>query len=99
VIAKVCETWWIDERPGAELLVAQLLPYLLVHALSDEGKAIDAKRLYKVRGALLLFDFEDESIESLKVKGCKQTNIFSLALQMFSLCALLCFVFLKCVYC
>jgi hypothetical protein len=47
-IAKVCECWWIDERPGAELLMPQLLMYLLVQALGDESRDTDLKRLFAV---------------------------------------------------
>jgi hypothetical protein len=47
-IAKMCECWWVDERPGAELLMPQLLMYLLVQALGDESRDADLKRLFAV---------------------------------------------------
>ena len=65
-IARLCEKWWINQSEGAENIIVQLVPYLLITALSPTSRDIDAKRLYNVRGALLLFDFDDESIESIR---------------------------------
>lgn len=39
----------MDERPGAELLMPQLLMYLLVQALGDESRDADLKRLFAVQ--------------------------------------------------
>ena len=50
-IARVCEAWWADERAGAEMLMPQLLPYLLVQALGDEARDADVKRLFAVTHA------------------------------------------------
>ena len=65
-ISRLCEKWWINQSEGAENIIIQLVPYLLITALSPSSRDIDAKRLYNVRGALLLFDFDDESIESIR---------------------------------
>jgi hypothetical protein len=65
-IAKVCEAMWLGERKGAELLMAQLLPFLLIHALGDEARDADVKRIFGVRGALMLMDLDDPSSETLK---------------------------------
>jgi hypothetical protein len=65
-IAKVCEAMWVGERKGAELLVAQLVPFLLLKALSEEARDADVKRLFGVRGALLLMDLDDASSDTLK---------------------------------
>eukprot|EP00232_Nephroselmis_pyriformis_P015184 CAMPEP_0182884986 /NCGR_PEP_ID=MMETSP0034_2-20130328/19337_1 /TAXON_ID=156128 /ORGANISM="Nephroselmis pyriformis, Strain CCMP717" /LENGTH=877 /DNA_ID=CAMNT_0025018231 /DNA_START=21 /DNA_END=2651 /DNA_ORIENTATION=+ len=64
-VSKLCEAWWAKDLPGKESLVPQTVPYLLVKALAS-GKASDVKRVYGLRAALLLFDFDDESIASLK---------------------------------
>ena len=53
-------------RPGAELVMPQVVSFLLVRSLSPEARDLDIKRLYAVRGALLLLDFDDPSIDSLK---------------------------------
>jgi hypothetical protein len=65
-IARICEKWWINQYEGAEHVITQLIPYLLLIALSPSSHDADVKRLYNVRGALLLFDFDDETIESIR---------------------------------
>ena len=65
-IAKICEKWWTSESEGAENLVTQLLPYLLIAALSPTAHDSDIKRLYTIRTTLLLLDFDDDSIESIR---------------------------------
>lgn len=56
----------MKEREGAELLIPQLLPFLLLAALEPTARDADVKRLHAVRKALLLLDFNDESIESIR---------------------------------
>ncbi|CAM9644328.1 unnamed protein product [Chrysoparadoxa australica] len=58
-ISRLCEKWWLGERPGADQLVACLLPWLLATALQEDGTAADVKRMYAMRNALLLLDFDD----------------------------------------
>lgn len=65
-ISRVCEYWWTHDQVGAENLIPQLLPYLLVCSLSPESTDADIKRVYAIRLSLLLLDFDDESIDSVK---------------------------------
>jgi hypothetical protein len=65
-IARICEKWWISESDGAENLVTQLLPYLLIAGLSPTAHDSDVKRLYTIRTTLQLLDFDDDSIESIR---------------------------------
>jgi condensin-2 complex subunit G2 len=65
-IARACEKCWSDEWEGAENLITQLLPFLLLAALSVSSLDADVKRVFHLRGALLLLDFDDPSIESIK---------------------------------
>ena len=65
-IARICEKWWTNEFADSENLVTQLIPYLLITALSPSAHDADVKRLYTIRTALLLLDFEDETIESIR---------------------------------
>ncbi|OQR97975.1 condensin-2 complex subunit G2 [Achlya hypogyna] len=68
VLAKLCEAFWVSSPAGAERVVTQLLPYLLVRALeSDSHQSISfIKRLSAVQDALQLLDFEDDSSRLLK---------------------------------
>ena len=63
--AALSEAWWHAELPGRDALMPKALPLLVVQALSS-GRAAEVKRVHSVRGALELFDFDDESIASLK---------------------------------
>lgn len=65
-IARACEDWWAADRPNKEGLVTQTLPYLVARVLDEEGRACDMKRLYSMRAGLLLLDFTNESIDSMK---------------------------------
>lgn len=65
-IARICEKWWISESDGADNLVTQLLPHLLIAGLSPTAHDSDIKRLYAIRTTLQLLDFDDDSIESIK---------------------------------
>lgn len=64
-IAAVCEQWWLQEKPGREAVITQLLPYLLVKSLEESARPRDVRRVWGMREALLILDFEDDSIESL----------------------------------
>ncbi|KAK9826218.1 hypothetical protein WJX74_000685 [Apatococcus lobatus] len=64
-VAKLCMAYWLAGAPSRERMVAQLLPYLLVCALTS-GKPADVKRCFTMRDALTLLDFDDESIGDLK---------------------------------
>lgn len=65
-IASLCETWWKDDLVGKELLITQFLPFLLSRSLTLKKK-VDVHRVYTLRDAFSLFDFDDESIEDLKL--------------------------------
>ncbi|GKU94886.1 hypothetical protein SLEP1_g8312 [Rubroshorea leprosula] len=65
-IASLCEEWWKEDLPEREMLVSQTLPFLLSRSLTLQKK-VDVHRVYSLRDAFNLFDFEDESIEDLKM--------------------------------
>eukprot|EP00887_Chlorella_sp_A99_P007770 scaffold20.g7770.t1 len=64
-VARLCLEWWQAEAPGRERLSPQAVPYLLVVAL-QAGTGAAVKRCHALRGALALFDFDDESAADLK---------------------------------
>ncbi|KAK3020809.1 hypothetical protein RJ639_047681 [Escallonia herrerae] len=65
-IANLCEEWWKEELPGREALISQTLPFLLSRSLTLKKK-VDVHRVYALREAFNRFDFEDDSIEDLKL--------------------------------
>ena len=67
-IARLCEVWWSSGVEGCESLVAQLMPYRVLVLLSRGRSAagMDVTRVWQLRDALLLFDTEDESFDSLR---------------------------------
>ncbi|KAK9067006.1 hypothetical protein SSX86_014330 [Deinandra increscens subsp. villosa] len=65
-IACLCEDWWKKELPGRDTLISQSIPFLLSKSLTLKKK-VDVHRVYAFREAFALFDFEDESIEDLKL--------------------------------
>ncbi|XP_043709545.1 uncharacterized protein LOC122658588 isoform X2 [Telopea speciosissima] len=65
-IASLCEEWWKEQLPDRETLICQSLPVLLSRSF-DLGKKVDVRRVYALREAFTLLDFEDESIEDLKL--------------------------------
>ncbi|KAJ4823339.1 hypothetical protein Tsubulata_001514 [Turnera subulata] len=65
-IANLCEYYWKEGFPGKEMLISQLLPWLLSRSLTLKKK-VDVHRVHALREAFCLFDFEDESIEDLKL--------------------------------
>ncbi|OVA07541.1 Condensin-2 complex subunit G2 [Macleaya cordata] len=65
-IANLCEEWWKEQLPGRETLISQFLPFLLSRSLTLQKK-VDVRRIYVLREAFSLFDFDDESIEDLKL--------------------------------
>ncbi|KAL3646421.1 hypothetical protein CASFOL_011601 [Castilleja foliolosa] len=64
-IANLCEEWWKGDLEGKETLISQSLPVILSRSLTLKKK-VDIHRVYSIRDAFTLFDFEDESIEDLK---------------------------------
>lgn len=65
-IFTMCETWWHGRFVHCERMVTQLVPLLLIRCLSDNAKSDDVRRLWSVRCAIDLLDFDDASIASLK---------------------------------
>ncbi|KAL1208038.1 hypothetical protein V5N11_008185 [Cardamine amara subsp. amara] len=65
-IAGICEGWWKEGLVGRETLISQSLPFLLSRSLTLKKK-VDVHRVYMLREAFTLFDFEDESIEDLRM--------------------------------
>ncbi|KAJ3670032.1 hypothetical protein LUZ60_010356 [Juncus effusus] len=65
-ISSLCEDWWKEKLDGKELLIAQSLPYLLARSLNLAKKS-DVRRVFGLREAFGMFDYEDESIEDVKM--------------------------------
>ena len=66
IIARCCERWWTLGWANRELLVTQLLPYLLASSMAEKATMADVKRLNNVRHSLELIDFEDEGAETIR---------------------------------
>jgi condensin-2 complex subunit G2 len=56
-IAGLCELWWHNGLEGKQSLISQSLPFLINKSL-DSGRKADVKRVYGLREALMLFDFQ-----------------------------------------
>jgi len=54
MISRICENWWIKEEKGAENLITQLIPFLMLHSLSPNSKDTEIKRVYNIRTSILL---------------------------------------------
>jgi condensin-2 complex subunit G2 len=65
-IASVCELWWHQRFVDREALVVQLLPLLVVRSLDASAQKSDVKRLFHIREALAVLDFDNESITYLQ---------------------------------
>lgn len=65
-ISSLCEEWWKEGLPERETLISQFLPFLLSRSLTHKKK-VDVHRVYSLREAFSLFDFEDDSIEDMKL--------------------------------
>lgn len=65
-VAGLCEEWWKAELPGRDVLISQTLPFLVAKSLTLKKK-VDVHRVYSLRDAFSLLDFDDESIEDLKL--------------------------------
>ncbi|CAD7697938.1 unnamed protein product, partial [Ostreobium quekettii] len=64
-ISKLCCKWWLMELPCRESMIPQTWPCILGKALAS-GALVDVKRCASMRASLLLFDFDDPSIDDLK---------------------------------
>ena len=65
-IASLCETWWHQRFVDREAMVVQLLPLLVVRSLDASAQKSDVKRLFLIREALAVLDFENERIHYLR---------------------------------
>ncbi|GMJ03853.1 hypersensitive to excess boron 1 [Hibiscus trionum] len=65
-IACLCEEWWKQNLPEKETLISQTLPFFLSKSLTMKKK-VDVHKVYSLREAFVSFDFEDDSIEDLKL--------------------------------
>ena len=65
-IARACEQWFIHELPDREQIAPQAISFLLMRSIAPSAKHADIKRVYGMREALALFDYTDESSESLR---------------------------------
>lgn len=65
-IAKACEGWWLQSEHGRELVVSQLIAYLLLCAVERDDNDVFVKRLHGIKTAFQLLDFDDDSIESIR---------------------------------
>lgn len=65
-IASLCETWWLQRFVDREAMVVQLMPFLLAKTLDASAQKPDVKRIFQVRDALGVLDFENGSIAYLK---------------------------------
>lgn len=65
-ISNLCELNWKENLQGRKMLISQSLPFLVSRS-STLKKKVDVHRVYALREAFTLFDFEDESIEDLKM--------------------------------
>ncbi|CAH8386514.1 unnamed protein product [Eruca vesicaria subsp. sativa] len=66
-ITGVCESWWKEGLLSRESLISQSLPFLLSRSLTLKKKT-DVHRVYMLREAFTLFDFDDEeSIGDLRM--------------------------------
>lgn len=66
VISKICEHCWTEDEEGAEAFIPQLIPHLLLTALEADSPDVNVKRLYTIRDAFCLLDYEDPSIQTIQ---------------------------------
>lgn len=64
-VALLCEDWWLSRSAGRDSIVSKLVLFLLARSLHTRMRS-DVKRVYALRDSLDLFQFEDESIQSLR---------------------------------
>lgn len=64
-IFALCEKWWHLNLEDKEQLVTQLIPLQLLSSLDEHSTKSHVKRLYSMREAFDLLDFNDPSISSL----------------------------------
>ena len=65
-ICALCESWWKHNFQDRECMVVQLLPLLVAKSLDESASKADIKRLFVIRQALDVLDFEDETSADIK---------------------------------
>ena len=65
-ISKFCEAWYLKEPSSRSEVVPQTILYLLMRAVSEEGKVSDVKRVYNMRAALECLEIGGESFRSVQ---------------------------------
>ncbi|EJK76501.1 hypothetical protein THAOC_01732 [Thalassiosira oceanica] len=65
-IFSVCELWWTGNFQDRDQLIADLIMLLLRDSLNEDPDECDVKRLYSIRSAINLLDFNDESLDRFK---------------------------------
>jgi Condensin II non structural maintenance of chromosomes subunit/HEAT repeat len=64
-IVTLCETWWLKNGVQKESLIGNILPILVGNVLKTESsKGADMKRLYSIRSAFSIIDFDDPESQS-----------------------------------
>lgn len=77
-ISQACEKWWSRDLADKGLLVANSITYLITRAVSDIATVSVIKRLYAMKDAMQILEFDDPSSEALKavLLQCYVTPIF-----------------------
>lgn len=65
-ISALCEMWWKKNLQDRECMVVQLLPLVVAKSLDESATKADINRLYGMRHALEVLDFDDESSADIK---------------------------------
>ena len=65
-ISALCEYWWNHNFLDRECMVVQLLPLLVAKSLDETATKADINRLFAIRHALDVLDFDDESSTDIK---------------------------------
>lgn len=65
VVASLCEKWWHKHFIDRDYMVVQLIPFLVVRSLDGSAQKSDVKRLFMMRDAFQLLDFEEKTIAYL----------------------------------
>jgi Condensin II non structural maintenance of chromosomes subunit len=64
-VVHVCELWWLHNGPDREILIGNILPVLVANVLQqDLSRATDLKRLWNIRTAFSIIDWEDSESQS-----------------------------------
>jgi Condensin II non structural maintenance of chromosomes subunit len=64
-VVHLCELWWLYNGPDRENLIGNILPVLVGNVLhQDLSRATDLKRLWNLRSAFSIIDWEDPESQS-----------------------------------